>query len=146
MWEVPYIRFFVLVLSPLWNQTIWFGLLCGGFVFLVMCVACHLRVRMVARAIRVRCDERWSERTRVARELQDTILQTVQGSKFVADEALERSDDAVHMRLTLERLSSWLGQATQEGQAALNSLRTSTIDTNAHQSKSKEKRPGEFLL
>ena len=134
MWEVPYIRFFVLVLSPLWNQTIWFGLLCVGFVFLVMCVVCHLRVRMV----RMTLDQRWTERTRMALELQDTILQTLQGSKFVVDEALEKSDDTDHMRLTMERLSTWLGQATQEGQAALNSLRTSTIDANAHQSKSKE--------
>jgi len=135
MWEIPYICFFIFILNPSWNQTIWFGLLCAIFVFAGMCVACHFRVRMVARAIRVRCDERWSERTRVARELQDTILQTVQGSKFVADEALERSDDAVHMRLTLERLSSWLGQATQEGQAALNALSISMTETNDHKSR-----------
>ena len=134
MWEVPYIRFFILVLSPSWKLTIWFGLLCGGFVFLVMCLVCHLRVRMV----RISLDRRWTERTRFACERQDTILQTISGSKFVVDEALEKSDDADHMRLTMERLSTWLGQATQEGQAALNSLRTSTIDTNAHQSKSKE--------
>jgi len=70
---MPYTCFFILVLSPSWNQTIWFSLLCGGFVFLVMCVACHLRVRMV----RVSLDERWAEQTRVARELHETILQTV---------------------------------------------------------------------
>lgn len=133
MWETPYICFFIFILNPSWNQTIWF-FLCAIFVFAVMCVACHFRVRMAARAIRVRCDKRWAERTRVARELQDTILQTVQGSKFVADEALERSDDAVHMRLTLERLSSWLGQATQEGQAALNALSISMTGTNHQQS------------
>jgi Histidine kinase len=135
MWEMPYTCFFILVLSPSWNQTIWFGLLCGGFVFLVTCVACHLRVRTV----RMSLDQRWTERTRVARELQDTMLQTIQGSKFVVDAVLEKADDAVQMRLTLERLSSWLGQATQEGQAAHSSLRTSTT-TNAHQ------RPDEFLL
>ena len=30
----------------------------------------------------------------------------------------------------MQQLSSWLGQATQEGRAALNSLRTSTVETN----------------
>jgi signal transduction histidine kinase len=30
----------------------------------------------------------------------------------------------------MEKLSEWLGQATQEGRAALNSLRTSTAETN----------------
>lgn len=137
MWEIPYICFFIFVLSTSWNQTIWFGLLCAIFVFAVMCMVCHFRVRMVARAIRVDFDKRWAERTRVARELQDTILQTVQGSKFVADEALEKSDDAVHMKLTLEMLSTWLGQATQEGQAALNVLSISVTETNDQHSKSR---------
>jgi|ERR1700754_30245 len=135
MWEIPYICSFIFVLSSSWNQTIWFGLLCAIFVFAVMCVVCHFRVRMVARTIRVHCDARLAERTRVARELQDTILQTVQGSKFVVDEALEKTDDAVHMRLTLEKLSIWLGQATQEGQAALNALSISMTETNDQQSR-----------
>lgn len=115
MREIPYIICFFLVLSA-------------------MCVACHLRARMVARAIR----ERFAERTRVARELQDTILQTVQGSKFVTDEALQRSSDSVHMRLTLEKLSGWLGQATQDSQAALNALSISTTETSDQESKSKK--------
>jgi signal transduction histidine kinase len=56
----------------------------------------------------------------------------VQGSKLVADDALEKSDDSVPvpLREALERLSKWLGQATEEGRAALNSLRTSTIETD----------------
>jgi signal transduction histidine kinase len=90
----------------------------------------RLRLRQVARVMSVRFDERLAERTRIARELHDTLLQTVQGSKFVADHALEKYDDSVHVRSALERLSQWLGQATQEGRAALNSLRTSTIETN----------------
>jgi len=88
--------------------------------------------------VRVRFDERLAERTRIARELQDTMLQTVQGSKLVADDALENSNDSVHMRLVLEKLSSWLGQATQEGQAALNSLRTATTDSHKKAQKSQE--------
>ena len=134
MWRVPYICFFIFILCPSWYQTIWFGLLCAVLVFCVMWVACRLRLRIVAKAIRVRFDERLAERTRIALELQDTMLQTVEGSKLVADAALENSDDSDHLRLTLEKLSSWLGQATQEGQTALNSLRTPTTD---HQSRSK---------
>ena len=62
------------------------------------------------------------------------MLQTVQASKLVADDALDKSNDSVHMRLALEKLSGWLGQAMQEGQAALNVLRTATAETNDHQS------------
>ncbi|HJZ80283.1 MAG TPA: ATP-binding protein, partial [Pyrinomonadaceae bacterium] len=46
-------------------------------------------------------------------------------SKLVADNALKKSDDPERMRRAVEQLSVWLGQATQEGRAALNSLRTS---------------------
>jgi len=58
------------------------------------------------------------------------MLQTVQGSKFVADDALEKSNDSVYILLALEKLSNWLGHATQEAQSALNSLPTSTMEKN----------------
>src|SRR5215218_7377962 len=123
MWRFPYICLLILIISP--YQTIWFGILCAVFACLVMWVVYRLRLRTAARAIRVRFDERLAQRTRITHELYDTMLQTVQGSKFVADDALERSSDAAHTRLALEKLSSWLGQAMQEGQEALNSLPTS---------------------
>jgi signal transduction histidine kinase len=70
------------------------------------------------------------ERTRLARDLHDTFLQTVQGSKLVIDAALKQSADPSRMRAALEQLSIWLERATEEGRAALNSLRASTTETN----------------
>jgi signal transduction histidine kinase len=90
----------------------------------------RLRVLKISRAVTARFDERLAERTRVARELHDTFLQTIQGSKLVADDALDPSTDPVRMRRAMEQLSVWLGRATQEGRAALNSLRTATTQTN----------------
>src|SRR5438874_13633947 len=75
-------------------------------------------------------DERLAERTRMARDLHDTFLQTIQGSKLVADDALELSADPIRMRRAMEQLSVWLASAMQEGRAALNSLRTATTQTN----------------
>src|SRR5215510_13957195 len=83
MWRVPYIYFLVLTLCPSWYQTIGFGSLSGVLVFFVMWLACRLRLRMVVRAVRVRFDERLAKQIRIAHELHDTMLQTVQGSKFV---------------------------------------------------------------
>ena len=134
MWEMPYICFLILVLGPSWYQPIWFGLLGAVFVFCVMWVVYRLRLRMVVRAIRVDCDERLIERTRIARDLQDSMLQTVQSCKLITDDALDKSNDSVHLRLALEKLSGWLGQAMQEGQAALNALRSATAETNDRQS------------
>jgi signal transduction histidine kinase/ligand-binding sensor domain-containing protein len=117
-------------IAPAWNQTNWFRTVCVVFALFVIWALYRLRLRQVARAISVRFDERLAERTRIARELHDTLLQTVQGSKLVADDALEKSNDSAHMRHAMKQLSGWLEQATQEGRAALNSLRTSTIEMN----------------
>jgi signal transduction histidine kinase len=80
--------------------------------------------------IELRLEERVNERTRITRELHDTFLQTIQGSKLVADDALEPSADPIRMRRALEQLSVWLARAMQEGRAALKSLRTTTTQTN----------------
>ena len=80
--------------------------------------------------IELRLEERVNERTRITRELHDTFLQTIQGSKLVADDALEPSTDPIRMRRAMEQLSAWLAKAMKEGRAALNSLRTTTTQTN----------------
>ncbi|MEY2394035.1 MAG: hypothetical protein QOF94_380, partial [Acidobacteriaceae bacterium] len=116
--------------APAWYQTNSFAVLCVIASALIMWVIFRLRVRHVARSISVRFDERLAERTRLARELHDTFLQTIQGSKLVADDALEQSGDTARLRRAMEQLSIWLGQAVNEGRAALNSLRTSIKENN----------------
>jgi ligand-binding sensor domain-containing protein len=116
--------------APAWYQTNWFRVLCVLSGVFIVVVLYRLRVRQIARSIGVRFDERLAERTRMARDLHDTFLQTLQGSKLVADDALEPSTDPIRMRRAMEQLSVWLGRATQEGRAALNSLRTATTQTN----------------
>jgi len=81
------------------------------------------------RMIELRMAERVSERTRIACELHDTFLQTVDASKLIAEDALD-SQDPVVLHSTMQQVSVWLGQATQEGRAALKSLRASTIEKN----------------
>ena len=116
--------------APAWFQTIWFRALCLGVAFLIVWVVYRMRVRQVAEAMSARFDERLAERTRIARDLHDTLLQTIQGSKLVADSALKQSADPVRMRAAMEQVSVWLGRATNEGRAALNSLRTSATEKN----------------
>jgi signal transduction histidine kinase len=87
-------------------------------------------LRQVGASLTNRFNERLAERTRIAQELHDTFLQTIQGSKLVADDALDRPDNPAHMRQAMEKISDWLAQATVEERAVLNSLRTSTTETN----------------
>jgi signal transduction histidine kinase len=113
-----------------WYQTIWFRSMCSVVGVLLLWAIYRLRVRRIARTMKSRFDERLAERTRIARDLHDTFLQTIQGSKLVADDALSATTDLSHMRQAMEKLSAWLGRATEEGRAALNSLRTSTTEGN----------------
>jgi signal transduction histidine kinase len=117
-------------IQPTWYQTSWFRILSALCVLLLFWTIYRLRVRYIARAIGARFDERLAERTRMARELHDTFLQTVQGSKMVADDALDEGSNEARMRHALERLSLWLGQAVTEGRAALHALRISTTERN----------------
>jgi signal transduction histidine kinase/ligand-binding sensor domain-containing protein len=113
-----------------WYQTISFRSLCLVVGVLLLWAIYRLRVRQIARTMKARFDERLAERTRIARDLHDTFLQTIQGSKLVADDALSATTDLSHMRQAMEKLSGWLGRATDEGRAALNSLRISATEVN----------------
>jgi signal transduction histidine kinase/ligand-binding sensor domain-containing protein len=117
-------------IAPAWYQTYLFRLLCviGGI--LIIWAFYRFRVRQIAKTINASFDERLAERTRLARELHDTLLQTIQGSKMVADDALDQPTDPVRTRRALEQLSEWQGQAMREVRTALNSLRSSTTQVN----------------
>jgi len=116
--------------KPFYYQTTWFRAALIATGLLLVFGLYRLRLHQATARLNVRFDERLAERTRIARELHDTLLQTIQGSKLVADDVLEKYDAGVQVRTTLEKLTRWLSQASQEGRAALNSLRTSTIEKN----------------
>ena len=84
---------FIVTQQPYFYQTRWFiaAMITLGIVLVV--VIYRLRVAQISRQMAARFDERLAERTRVARELHDTLLQTVQGSKMVADHALKNLAD-----------------------------------------------------
>ncbi len=115
---------------PTVYQTLWFFLLCVAAGLVAVWSLYRLRVRQIARGLGAKFDERLAERTRIARDLHDTLLQTIQASKLVAEDALERPDDDARLRRAMEKVSVWLGQAVDEGRAALHSLRASTTERN----------------
>ncbi len=117
-------------IAPAWYQTALFRILVFIAFLVFILLLYRLRVRQIAAAMSARFDERLAERTRLAQELHDTFLQTIQGSKMVADDALEQNGDSIRLRRAMEQLAGWLGQAVTEGRAALNSLRTSTTEAN----------------
>jgi signal transduction histidine kinase/ligand-binding sensor domain-containing protein len=129
VWDRTGIVYFI-TQQPYFYQTRWFlvAAVVLGLSLLLGFFRLHLN-RATAR-LNAGLEERLAERTRVARELHDTFLQTVQGSKMVADHALKNSDDHARLVQAVESLSTWLGQAAQEGRSALNALHSSTTEMN----------------
>jgi signal transduction histidine kinase/ligand-binding sensor domain-containing protein len=117
-------------LAPAWYQTNLFRWAAAVAALLLLAAIYRVRVRQIGRAMTARFDERLAERTRIARDLHDTFLQTIQGSKLVADDALDTATDYSRMRQAMKTLSEWLSRATLEGRASLNSLRTSATEVN----------------
>ena len=94
------------ILPPFW-QTYWFlacfvSALCGTLGLLY-----RLRLSHLSAQFNIRTEERVAERTRIARDLHDTLLQSFQGSLFEVqaarnlfprrpDNAIQTLDDAIH--------------------------------------------------
>jgi signal transduction histidine kinase/ligand-binding sensor domain-containing protein len=95
-------------IAPAFYQTTWFYAL--GVVLSLVClwILYQIRIRQVSAQVRGRLEERIAERERIARELHDTLLQSVQGlilrlragiklkqSADVMEKALERADEVL---------------------------------------------------
>ena len=114
--------------APAWYQTKWLKLLAFALALGIILLLYLFERQRYATLLRVRFDERLEERTRLARDLHDTLLQTIQGSRLVADHARENLNDPSQAKKALDRLCGWLDRAIVEGRAALDSLRSSATD------------------
>jgi signal transduction histidine kinase len=110
-------------------ETSLFRLAAAAMFALLLAGAYQVRLRRITAHMNARLDERVAERTRLARELHDTLLQTIQASKMVAAEAINDADNP-RTRAVLEKLTEWLGNAMQEARASLLSLRASATEVN----------------
>jgi len=100
-----------IVVPPAFFQTAWFQGLCACFALGVLWAIYLLRLRQISRQMHARHEERLAERTRIARELHDTLLQSFQGlmlrfqavyellspgtAKEELEQALDRADEAI---------------------------------------------------
>src|SRR5262249_10310210 len=118
-------------IAPAFYQTTWFRLSCIA-AFLVLLVALHqLRLRQVARPFNIRLEERVGERTRIARDFHDTLLQSFQGVllKFHAVTYL-LPELSTEVQQRLETVIDQAQQAINEGRDAVQGLRSSTVVPN----------------
>jgi signal transduction histidine kinase len=120
-----------ILVTPPWWKTIWFRAMCAAVVVVLVAAAYQLRMQQMRHAFEMTLEARVGERTRIARELHDTLLQSFHGLLLRFQTALyllpDRPADA------RERLAGAIDQAAKaitEGRDAVQGLRSSTIEKN----------------
>src|SRR5262249_41276426 len=118
-------------IAPAFYQAAWFWLLVVVTSALLVWAAYRLRVRQIASYYNVRLDARVAERTRIARDLHDTLLQSFQAvllKLHAANHLLpDRPEDA---RRTFEGVIEQARNAIAEGRDTVQGLRVSTLAGN----------------
>jgi ligand-binding sensor domain-containing protein/signal transduction histidine kinase len=110
-------------ITPAYYQTAWFRLSLTAAFLILLATLYQLRLRQVARQVRVRMEERLNERERIARDLHDTFLQSVQGLILKFDAAAKQihRDDPAHD--ALEKTLDQADQVLAEGRDRIRNLR-----------------------
>jgi two-component sensor histidine kinase len=107
-------------ISPAFYQTSWFYALCCALLVAALWVCYLLRLRHVTGRIRERMEARANERVRIARELHDTLLQSLHGLMLrfhFAVEALSEREPAREMlQVSLQRADLAIVEARERVQ------------------------------
>lgn len=114
------------VILPPWWKSWWFTAALGALLLLLAWAIYQRRLRQIARQFDIRLEERVNERTRIARELHDSLLQGFQGLMF----RLQAVRELLPHRLVeaVEHLDGALEQGDEaivEGREAVQGLRAS---------------------
>jgi len=117
-------------IAPAYYQTTLFRLSCIAGFLLLLAVLYQLRLRQVSRKFNVRMEERVGERTRIARDFHDTLLQSFQGVLLKFQALTYLPDLSNETRQKLEGAIDQAEQAIIEGRDAVQGLRSSTVVTN----------------
>ncbi len=128
-WMVP-VGAPCLLLPPPFFQTVWFMLLCavaaGGLLGLLFA----FRLRQLTRQLQARLADRLAERERIARELNDTLLQSVGGLILRFQTAAERIPQDDPTRQMLEEALKQSDEVLAEGRERLLEFRVISAEAN----------------
>lgn len=110
-------------IEPTFYQTAWFLMVCMASALMCLWLLYQLRVRFITARIRDRMEERSNERLRIARDLHDTLLQSIHGLMlrfhYAASELAPDSTARLALELALKRADALI----LEGRNSLQELR-----------------------
>jgi signal transduction histidine kinase len=115
-------------IAPAYYQTPWFLLTCMAVFLALLWALYQYRLRQVAQEFNRDLEARVSERTRIARDLHDTLLQSFQGLMLrfqTVNEMLPTR--ALEAKKALEGALDRADKALVEGRDAIKDMRTSTL-------------------
>jgi signal transduction histidine kinase len=110
-------------LLPAFYQTPWFLILCALAALSLVLVVYRLRLRLAARELQARYDERMSERTRIAQDLHDSLVQEILGISLQLEIAEEMTPSESMVKAPLKRALALSRAALANGRSALHVLR-----------------------
>lgn len=116
-------------IAPQFWQTWWFRLSCLAAALLAMVALYQIRVAQLTHQLNLRFQERLAERTRIAQDLHDTLLQGVLSASMQLDLAEDRLPESSPAKPALNRVLQLMRQVIDEGRRALSGLRNE--DTSA---------------
>ncbi len=117
--------------APAYYQTNWFRALCALVVLAMVWAIYQIRVRHLRHEFALTLEARVSERTSIARDLHDTLLQSFHGLMLrfqIVSQLLP--DRPVEAKTELDSTIDRAAQAITEGRDAVQGLRASTVQTN----------------
>jgi ligand-binding sensor domain-containing protein len=118
-------------ITPPWWRTTWFRASLAGLCLLLLAGGYQLRMRQVGHAFDLTLEARVAERTRIARELHDTLLQSFHGLllRFQTASYLlpDRPADA---KEKLDAAIAHAAKAITEGRDAVQGLRGAAVEHN----------------
>jgi signal transduction histidine kinase len=89
---------------------------------------CVFRLRPTFREMRARLEERAAERTRIAQDLHDTVLQGIAGAAMQLDVAVDQLPANSPAKLPLSRVLELMRRVMEDGRNAVRGLRSSNSD------------------
>jgi signal transduction histidine kinase len=132
LWNGPEAAIDFLVQPAFW-QTWWFRLTCVSCIGLAILLAYRLRLHQSTRLLNVRFEERLAERSQIARELHDTLLQGLLSASWQLNVAIEQLPADSPARPAMNRVLEVMEKIVSEGRNTVRGLRSSI--NSAHELK-----------
>lgn len=112
-------------IPPTFVQSGWFKLLLAAACLLLLYLAYALRIRLLTQRMQERLQERLAERTRIARTMHDTLLQSVQALLMSFDVHSRNLKEGTPERVRLDQTLNLAEQLLVEGRDQIMDLRAS---------------------